>query len=515
MNHISDFVHESDVETDVKQSNNTSVKESNKKSLKKLAAKPFSENDRKAMMEKAEKELPYTFEVFDDYEELNSLLRKHNADYQAVILERMIKCNHPKVEPANREKMVTLFTYLLQYINDIASEVENVGKCFEILDRITPFLYDLSHINPAETTKFFLEVIKEKQSDYKKSSKQFPKLDTLVFLKLVSYLYSTSDFRHTIVSPCIIFISHILTRSHVMNRSDISAGLFLVTIILEYTQLSKRFLPAAINFLTGTMFLCVKKRSIQSLKVLPPFHGTGNFSSLLTLDNVTAFKQEQRLLSTDLVEIEIDDDFKVRAFNMTLLLANHLLTKLDENNNGLHYITDSFTIYLEKISFKNYPKEVKLNAATLKKTIHTIKDRELMYLVPEMRKPKQLRQLEPRFGRVYDDKRDKNKFVGKLAERKSLQRKIKGETKGAVREIRRDNQFLSRIELKRTMQRYLIPLHFEIEKKKKQTSMLIQFFVILGTLNERKRLKNCLLKLLFNRVNLMLWIVKRNICKLY
>lgn len=56
----------------------------------------------------------------------------------------------------------------------------------------------------------------------------------LIFFKLVSVLFPTSDFRHPVVSPCLIFMSQILLRARIKKyRSDISKGLFICTLILE------------------------------------------------------------------------------------------------------------------------------------------------------------------------------------------------------------------------------------------------------------------------------------------
>lgn len=56
----------------------------------------------------------------------------------------------------------------------------------------------------------------------------------LIFFKLVSLLFPTSDFRHPIVTPCLVFMSEILLRAHIKKyRSDISKGLFICTLILE------------------------------------------------------------------------------------------------------------------------------------------------------------------------------------------------------------------------------------------------------------------------------------------
>lgn len=528
---FSDLMYDSDSDTEPncsqnskseesKKLSNSSPKKSNAKSNQetKPASKILTEEERKAMMQQAEKELPYTFELCHKYYDLEKLLKKYNPDYQAVVLERMIKCNHPKVEPANREKMVTLFAFLLQYLNDLATSNDPV-HCFTVLDRILPFLYDLSHINPAETTKCFLEVIKEKQSDYR-GTKTFPMLDTLVFLKIVSSLYSVSDFRHTIASPCVIFISQILTHSRVATRSDISSGLFLVTILLEYTQLSKRFLPAALNFLAGVLYLCIRKRSVHQMKVVPPFKSNGELSSLLVLKKPTTFDGERRLRATDLTNDSIDDSFKIRAFNTTILLVKHILSNLN-NNCGLQFLAEPFSKYLDKIELKNYPDECKQNVSNLLKLIDTINSQPLTYLVPEMKRPKTLRQLEPKFERVYDDKRDRSKNAGKAAIRKGLQRKIKKETKGAVREIRRDNAFLSKVQHKRKLQRYARDCFFLIMIFKSICNIsfillirISMFFIIFTVmLNEKRKSVVYLLKLQFNRVNSMLLNVKRNICK--
>lgn len=530
---FSDLLYDSDSDSELNPSQNSQPDEPNTKakkpldsSLKKLNAKSgedkkpipkiMTEEERKAMMQKAEKELPYTFELCTKYYDLEKLLKKYNAEYQAVILERMIKCNHPKVEPANRPKMVSLFAFLLQYINDLATGNDPV-HCFTVLDRILPFLYDLSHLNPAETTKCFLEVIKEKQSDYR-GSKAFPQLDTLVFLKIVSALYSVSDFRHTIASPCVIFISQILTQSRVATCSDISAGLFLVTILLEYTQLSKRFLPAAMNFLAGVLYLCIRKRPIHQMKVVPPFKSTGELSSLLALKKAATFAGEQRLQATDLATNSIiDDSFKIRAFSQTVLLVKYFLTN-SNNSCGAQFLAEPFSKYLDKIDLKNYPNECKENVSNLLKVIDAINSQPLTYLVPEMRRPKALRQLEPKFERIYDDKRDRSKNAGKAAIRKGLQRKIKKETKGAVREIRRDNAFLSKVQHKRRLQRYKSNgLFYHSIVIFMLANLLLFYFLIPNCLSVmlsvKRRFVVSLLRLQSNRVNSMLLTVKRNICK--
>lgn len=92
---------------------------------------------RKEIMEKAREELPYTYNAPENFEELQKLLENHNADYQSVIIDRIIKCNHWTLNGKNKEKMSNLFVYLLQHINNCASteNADDLVKCFQIFDR--------------------------------------------------------------------------------------------------------------------------------------------------------------------------------------------------------------------------------------------------------------------------------------------------------------------------------------------------------------------------------------------
>lgn len=519
--HFSDLVYESD--SDTEKADTSAISKASKTLATNGTSKPCTEEQRQAMMEKAAKELPYTFELPEKFETLEKLLKNRNAEYQAVILDRMIKCNHPKVEPANKEKMITLFAYLLQHINDTAAlaTAANVQNCFRVLDRISPLLYDLSHLNPAETTQCFLEVIKEKQSEYRGNEKAYPTLDTLAFLKLGAQLYSVSDFRHSIISPTVIFISHMLSRSRINNRVDIATGLFLVTTILEYTQLSKRFLPAAVNFLTGVIFLCIAKRPIEHLKVIPPFKSTGDQSTLLLL-TAKDKKQIQSgvghcLEAVDLIDTNIDASFKVRALNTALRLATDFLQSAQENT-GARFLAEPFENLLEKLDLGDYPDFVQENVKKCRSLINSINDRNLSYIVPAAKKPRQLKLLEPKIERIYDDKRNRKPGQREKGVRDGMMQKIKRETKGAVREIRRDNTFIQKMKHKQQMQRYVklwqlcsvLYVCFVVQ----QSALMYTFgFCLFSAIpSEETRCAESLPKHPFNRASSMRSIGKRSIC---
>lgn len=213
---------------------------------------------RKEMMDKARQELPYTFNLPKSYEELPALLQDHSAEKQYIIIERMIKCNHPSLHKENKENLNALFAYLLQYINDLSSDIQNkatINKCFNIYSNLVPHLFDLAQISPENAHTLVKEVIKEKHLQHRRNKSTYPGIEVLLFLKLISCIFSTSDFRHVVVTPSIIFIDQMLNKCKVRNQRDISFGLFLTTLMLEVS-----IEIICINIVYFSLFLTIRKK---------------------------------------------------------------------------------------------------------------------------------------------------------------------------------------------------------------------------------------------------------------
>ncbi|XP_017047110.1 nucleolar protein 14 homolog [Drosophila ficusphila] len=398
--------------------------------------------------------IPFTIKMPKTYEDFTELLSKHAAPQQATIIERIIKCNHPKLEGVNRENIVKLYSFLLQYIKDLfedASELD-IREHFQLLSKLMPHFYELTQLNPERMSNTLLEVIKEKYGEFKKNHKTYPSLETLIYFKLVANIYSTSDFRHPVVTPCFIFMQHILSRARVRTRQEISMGLFLFPVVLEFVAQSKRILPAAFNFLQGILHMSIPKRDVEQLEITPPFERDGPLSKLLALstDKESKTLEPQQLQAADLVSQTISTDFKVRALDTTLQLIKEALNLVEEHV-GSCYLAQPFLRLLSRLPLEFYPDHVHLHHKEVTELAQKLAEQKMKPLSPAERKTKALRLLEPRFEVVYDDKR-RPKMSKAKEERAKLLHKIKREKKGAIREIRRDTAFVQELKLKQTLQ---------------------------------------------------------------
>lgn len=356
--------------------------------------------ERKSIMEKARNELPFTFEIPETYEDFQTVMAGQSPTHQSVIIERMIKCNHPSLGKNNKENLGLVFVYLMQHLSDIASESlddTSIKNCFEIFKNLLPQIFDLAQLNQENAHNSIIEIIKEKHADFAKNKKIYPGLELLLYLKLISCLVSTSDFRHQIATPCFVFMEQILTKCKVLCRRDIAYGLFISTLILEWTSLSKRYLPASINFLAGILHLAIPKNSVKLIKVLPPFKPTNSLLCLTEKSEETDLK----LQTSDLLNKSIDDSFKIRSVFTTLCLLRDFHANLSKIP-SLVEIYQPVLNYLSQIPQENYPERVQKEFSKLIETLeNSISNRQLEYIVMEKKRPKALKLYEPKIEPVY------------------------------------------------------------------------------------------------------------------
>uniref|UniRef100_A0AAY5KLX4 NOP14 nucleolar protein homolog (yeast) n=1 Tax=Esox lucius TaxID=8010 RepID=A0AAY5KLX4_ESOLU len=219
----------------------------------------------KVQAEAAKIELPYTFTVPECYRDLKSLLQGHPADHQCIILARTQQCNHPSLGIGNKLKIQKLFGFLLEYVGELATRSPPE---LSTIDKLIPQLYDLCQLFPETASKGLQTTLGDDAHSMEevlevKGRTAFPKLDMLIYLKITALLFPTSDFRHPVTTPALLYISQALTKCPVTSLKDLTSGLVLCCLALEYVSFSKRFVPELINFLLGALHLAVTDKTTE------------------------------------------------------------------------------------------------------------------------------------------------------------------------------------------------------------------------------------------------------------
>ncbi|NXX28969.1 NOP14 protein, partial [Nicator chloris] len=410
--------------------------------------------------EAAKSELPYTFAVPESYETFKSLLAGRTIEQQLIILERIQKCNHPSLAVGNKAKLEKLFGFLLEYIGELATlDLPELRT----IDKLVLPLYNLCQMFPEAASDSIKFILRDAAHDLEevievKGRATFPGLDMLIYLKIVSLLFPTSDFWHPVVTPAFMYMSQLLTKCRIIRLQDVIKGLFVCCLFLEYVSLSRRFVPELINFLLGVLHISLPKNQAQGYTVVHPFTPVGkNLELLLVCDKEDLKSWEKQNVPLSIVtRLKETTRTEINHTRLSCLaLCFDLIKKcaaLYESLPSFHEIMHPVRILLtQHVPVNDYPEKMQeWYHSALKELENKVK--HYTPLICEKKKPVPLKQYTPKIVKVLEFGR-KQAGSKKEQERKQLIQRHKRELKGAIREIRKDNQYLARMQLSEIMER--------------------------------------------------------------
>lgn len=82
----------------------------------------------------------------ESYEEFKNTLENRSIAEQTVIIERMVKVNHPSLGNDNRLNLQRLYPYLLQHLNDNSHSIVSLILLNKIIYVTIILLYNNIHI---------------------------------------------------------------------------------------------------------------------------------------------------------------------------------------------------------------------------------------------------------------------------------------------------------------------------------------------------------------------------------
>ncbi|ESO96868.1 hypothetical protein LOTGIDRAFT_115358 [Lottia gigantea] len=420
------------------------------------------QEDGEEIIETAKKELPYTFPAPKSYDDwLNTVNGLNTAD-QVVVIDRIQKLYHLSLGPGNKEKLETFQGILVQYFGDLA--LQDPPE-LALMNKLVQPIFNLTKISPDKAGEVFQQEIMSRQEEFRQITERkhgrglFLGIDTLLMLKLISVIFPTSDFQHKVTTPSLMFMAQMLAQTPVNNERDIVYGLFLCNLCLEYVSCSKRFIPEVISYLHGILFLAANKNPKKLERVFPPFKPVGDNINMLNINSTDLSKLKPGQL--DFVHILANiatikslkqNDIRLNMISTTI----ELLIKYSELYDQLPSYSEIFhpiVTMISKLPSKSYPTLLQEKISQLESSIENKSSKPKKPLQVQKNKPIPLKMFEPQVDEKWTGKRKKCGGTKEFQDTQKLLHKHKRELKGAVRDIRRDSQFLARHQLKETLEK--------------------------------------------------------------
>ncbi|KAF9462063.1 nucleolar protein 14 [Collybia nuda] len=419
------------------------------KVLKKKLSKPKSSN----------KELPFTFPCPATHDEFLEIVDDVEDKDVPIVVQRIRALYHTSLGPDNKFKLQTLATVLIDHILYIASPP---APRFTLLSSLLPHLIALTRAYPVQSAEHFVQKLSLMNKNLKRGlsrgaldpqAKTWPGLPELSLLRIIGSIWSTSDLNHAVVSPTRVLIGAYLGLGRVRSLFDISSGLFLCTLFLQFETLSKRFVPEAVNFLVNTV-LHLAPHGYKDVASLPGSFPSPDFQSDLCKPLSLKLKKRGTTIAqkADLAALLSSDQPTEQAKTDALGLTLELIGKYAEMYKGVDGFIELYEPILDIL--QNVHKKHLIDAHQIR--IDALCDtvgRFIKFsrqarrpLLLQAHKPIPIPSYIPKFEtttsnylRHQDPDHERN-------EASKLRNQYKQERKGAIRELRKDARFLAGVE---------------------------------------------------------------------
>ena len=396
-------------------------------------------------------DLAYTYKCPENHEEFLAI-----TEYTAIqdlprVVQRIRALYHPKLAAENNFKLGRFAKILVDHVFHLACNPDRPP--FIVLEALIRHIHSLAKTFPEEIGNAFRTHLRS----FDKDRPTAPVPGDLMILTAIASIFPTSDHFHQVVTPAMLCMTRYLGQRVPQSLSDLATGTFISTLCLQYQRLSRRYVPEIVNYVLNA--LC-------NLSPVKPKHLPGLFlqhdtpDSLRIRGSADAFEEQRQLSFWDVVcspQCTEDQNQRTKiALIETQIAIIETMANLWAEKSAFCEVFDTICSTLRFIQIS-----AKLSDRTID-AIRTVADKIHGQLLQSQsaRKPLRLHNHRPLAIRTsipkYEESYNSDKHYDPdrdRAEMSKLKAEHKRERKGALRELRKDANFIARESLKEKKER--------------------------------------------------------------
>ncbi|KAI8613320.1 nucleolar protein 14 [Chytriomyces sp. MP71] len=388
--------------------------------------------------------IPYTFLAPETHADLLKHVDHLGPADQATVIHRIRVLYHVKLGGQNRSKLEVLLKVLFEHVQYLTRKSP---ADIATVNALAKHLHELSNQFPQIAVDICLRRIKKLHSNIQSAADKssvasaLPWIDDLVLLKVIGTIFSVSDYNHCVGTRAQLLMSEYLMLCPANNGRQALSGLITCQTIREYVKTSKRYVPEAIHFLRNLLDALHPKSGHKTLSI------TSMAAEPMNLDLSTLLARPVGKKSDVLPDFKTDS-FKIALFSAAVTTLGQF-SRVYSDNCAFKEMFKIFADRLELVSKQVSSKAAQPVKDCFRTNLELVKG--LLASAELKRKPLQLQKRKaiaietyvPKFQEHYslDRRYDPNK---ERADAKKTKAEYKKEFKGAVRELRKDGQFIAR-----------------------------------------------------------------------
>ena len=415
--------------------------------------------------------LAFTYSCPQSHEEFLRITKEVSVIDLPTVVQRIRALYHPKLHADNKAKLGRFSMALVDHVAFLANQPSHPP--FAVLETLIRHVHSLTKSFPLEVGRAFRSNLKSLHE----TRPTAPRPGDLVLLTAIAQIFPTSDHFHQITTPAMLLMARYLDQKIPTSLAELAIGSYIGSLCMHYQSLSKRYIPELLNYTVNALLIL---SPFEIKKVQSCFHRRESLASLRIRGEAGASNRPGRplrfwdVMHKDGASVQSDQELKVSLFGAFLSTLNAMADMWSGKSADCE-ILGTCSQVLRQLSSKD--SSMCLDEA-LRQLIQDslYKVRKLLLEARRCRRPLLLHNHRPlaikssipKFeesynpDKHYDPNRDRAEFNKLKAEHKR-------ERKGALRELRKDANFIARESLREKKER-----DSQYEKKYKRLIAEIQ-----------------------------------------
>ncbi|KAF7503862.1 hypothetical protein GJ744_003059 [Endocarpon pusillum] len=409
--------------------------------------------------------LSFTYPCPTTHEEFLKILQGTDVTDVPTIVQRIRAFYHPKLNAGNREKLEAFSAVLTQHVAYLADHEPDAP--LPVLQSLLRHLHSLAKSHPPAVATAFRAHLRD-IADHRPLN-----LRAMDFIILtgISTIFPTSDHFHSVVTPAGLTIARFLGQSPAVTLAHLVKGAYCCTLALQCQSLSQRYIPEVMVYIQKALSSLGTAGSTGAASIIRS--RLPEMSPLQLLDAEAepfASLRFQDLYAkpppstTDNISDNDTPETTVTNNKLKATLISHFLTLLNHAadlwrlKSAFPEIFKPATLLLQAIlsqSDSNLHPTLLTHLQTTLQTLTALTTSSLHTRLPlalHFHRPLAIKSSIPKFEESYnpDHHHDPDRERSQL---NKLKAEHKREKKGALRELRKDANFIAREQLREKKER--------------------------------------------------------------
>ncbi|RDW81780.1 snoRNA-binding rRNA-processing protein NOP14 [Aspergillus mulundensis] len=207
--------------------------------------------------------LAYTYPCPSSHNEFLETIKDVSYQDLPTIIQRIRALHHPRLHSENKAKLGRFAGILVQHAAYMAEQRQHPP--FAIVESVLRHIHSLAKSHPESVSLAFRAQLREVATDRPLTLQP----GDLVVLTGIATIFPTSDHFHAVSTPAHLCLSRYLGQGPVNTLSDLCTGTYAASLAVQYQTTSRRYMPEFLNYVLNALCILSPEEAPSKLGSFP------------------------------------------------------------------------------------------------------------------------------------------------------------------------------------------------------------------------------------------------------